>query len=872
MSKDSRKKLILIDGNALVHRAFHALPPLTSPAGVIVNAVFGFNSILIRIIKEIQPDYIAAAFDLAGGTVRHSEFAEYKAHRQKAPQELYDQITLVKEVLSKFGVPIYEKPGYEADDLIGTMATKAKQESNLQTIIATGDLDTLQLVDDDKVVVFTLKKGVNDTITYDEDSVMERFGLKPTQMNDYKGLKGDPSDNIPGVTGIGEKTASSLVQEYGSIENLYTEIENPETTHKISPKLKEKLLNGKDMAMLSKQLSIIYTDLDIDFSLAKAEWRTHMQRNEIEKAFREYGFTSLIKRLDEINAGPQQGFDFSVTTPAEPTITINNIAEHQETFQNVLKDASFLAVQIIDDHLSCAVDDKTIWTDTLQNAKVWLEDAKIHKAFHYAKPQYKLAQSKGITIRGITFDTYLGAYLLNPEQRAYDLARLVSKELEETISDDPTRTPIYILKLTEQLQSHLQSLGLENILNDIDLPLMPVLARMEEYGIRVDLETLATLKKSVEKELAKLEKIIYELAGQEFNINSPAQLGDILYEKLAISGKVKRTGGGAKSTAAPELEKLRDEHPIIEHILSYRELEKLRTTYIEPFPVLVQHDGRIHTTYDQTGAATGRLASKDPNLQNIPTRTELGQEFRKAFIAEKGYSLLACDYSQLELRLAAHLAHDEVMIEAFRNGEDIHTRTASRVLGVPPDQVTKEMRRHAKVLNFGVLYGMGPLAFARSAHVSRTEAQDFINKYFQEFKGIANYIEDTKRLAREQGFTSTLFGRQRPAQDMHATMPQVRAQAERMAVNHPVQGTGADIVRIAMIRIDEWIQSYYPNGEVRMLLQIHDELLFEIQEDLVAKVAPELQNIMQSSAQLDVPLDVDTKVGDNWAEMKKIGN
>ncbi len=864
-----RKKLILIDGNALVHRAFHALPPLTSPQGLITNAVFGFCSILIRIIKDLQPDYIAATFDLAGGTVRHKEFTDYKAHRPKAPQELYDQIPMVKELLGYFGIPIFEMQDYEADDVIGTLATKAKQEKNLQVIIATGDLDTLQLVDDDKVVVFTLRKGVNDTITYNEDSVKERFGLKPEQMNDYKGLKGDPSDNIPGVAGVGEKTASSLVQEFGSIEKMYEELEKPTSTHKISEKLKEKLLTHKDMAMLSKQLSTIYTDLDIEFSLKNTDWQKNLDRNKIEQRFKELGFATLIKRVHEITVhAVQPGLELFDSAPAEIEDTTSTDIP---ALEKLLPSAKWLAIHAISDNeVVVAPDNHNAFKGTPKAFKAIFGDGSIPKIGHYVKPLYKLLLEQDITLTNIAFDTQLAMYLLNPEQRDFDFGKLYYQELGTTLNTNPYYMPIEILKLASHLESKLKDLGLEKLLHTMDLPLVPVVARMERHGIKINLPELAELLKSTNKELAKLEKEIYKLAGDEFNINSPAQLGVILFDTLGITGRVKRTSGGVKSTAAPELEKLRDEHPIIDFVLQYRELQKLKTTYIEPFPHLVHEDGRIHTTYNQTGTATGRVASQDPNLQNIPTRTELGQEFRKAFIPEKGYTLVACDYSQIDLRVVAHLAQDPIMIKAFRDGEDIHARTASQILGVPADEVTKEMRRRAKVLNFGVLYGMGPMAFMRAAKVTRQEAQDFIKKYFEEFAGVAKFIEATKQQAYEEGFTATLFGRRRSALDVHATMPQLRAQAERMAVNHPVQGTSADLVRMAMIHIDEFIQKEYPNDEVRMLLQVHDELVFEVKDTLVEELAPKLKKLMETVYKLDVPLLVEPKAGENWSEMKAI--
>ncbi len=705
MSTKQREKLVLIDGNALVHRAFHALPPLTSPTGKVTNAVFGFSSMLIKMIKELKPTYIAATFDLAGPTFRHEQFEQYKAKRVKAPQELYDQIPMVKNVLEAFGVPIFEKESYEADDLIGTLATKIKREKNIQIIIATGDMDTLQLVDDDRVVVFTMRKGFNDTVLYDEDAVVKRYGLKPGQLVDYRGLKGDPSDNIPGVPGVGEKTATKLIQEFGTLEKVFE-----------SKDLPEKIKQHQDQAFFSKQLSQIVCDVDITVDLAKTKWRDHINLERLEKLFLEFGFKSLGKRLEDIGFSEQQ----------------------------------------------------TLWPEEIQ---------------------------------------------------------------------------------------------------EIETPLTPVLRAMERWGIKVDVPMLRQLLTKTNTELAELEKQIYSQAGTEFNINSPSQVATILYDKLDLKparttggvrsggGKVRKTSGGARSTAAPELEKLRDEHAIIDLILQYRELQKLKTTYIEPFPSLVANDGRIHTTYDQAGAATGRLSSRDPNLQNIPIRTALGQEFRKAFIAEDGFLFVSADYSQIELRIVAHIADDKKMIAAFRNGEDIHERVA---------QTLNISRRQAKVLNFGVLYGMGSLGVARAAGVSREEGKEFIAKYFKEFSGVAEYVERTKKLAHEQGYVETLFGRRREIPEIRSTMPQLQAAGERMAVNMPLQGTAADLIKLAMVRVYEAIKD---NRDVRMLLQVHDELVFEIKKELVATLAPQLKNIMEHTHEFVVPIVVDVKVGPNWADM-----
>ncbi len=860
------KKLILIDGNALVHRAFHALPPLTSPRGIVTNAVFGFSSILLKTIKDLKPDYIAAAFDLAGPTFRHKEFAEYKIHRERAPDELYNQIPLVKDVLNAFGVPVYEKQGYEADDLIGTLATEMKNNppvGGVQVVIATGDLDTLQLVEGEKVVVFTLKKGMNDTVIYDERAVMARYGLKPGQLNDYRGLKGDPSDNIPGVPGIGEKTAADLIQKFGSLDGLYKFLEEQksETKNKMSDKLAEKLLENKEGAYFSKQLSTLVTDLDTDFSLGKADWRKNMDQSKIESLFKDLGFNSLLKRLQQIGLPEQSVMAFEKETPDTERLSFDPDKNN---------------IYIAD------TDDKKIRENIIAHPDAVLIG-------HDLKGLFKSLIGRGVHIKNKVFDTKIAAYLLNPDLREYDFDKMYYLEFKETSNEDPVKKPAYLWKLKEHLWEKIKSANLIKIFEDIEMPLIKVLAEMELNGIKIKTETLKKLLVSTNKELAKLEDKIYKLAGASFNINSPSQLGKIIFGKLQIKGRVRRTGGGAMSTAAPELEKLREEHPIIDLILQYRELQKLKTTYIEPFPLLVDRsDGRLHTTYNQTGTGTGRLSSENPNLQNVPIRTELGQEFRKAFIAEKDYRLVSFDYSQIELRIVAHIAQDEKMIEAFRNGEDIHTRTAAEIFEVVPEKVTKEMRRQAKVLNFGIIYGMGPLGFARAAGVDRQRAREFITKYLDDFSGVARYMEKTKEEARRDGFVETLFGRRRQLLDIYSTIPQVQAQAERMAINHPIQGTAADLMKMAMIRVHDFIHHNLKEGEVhpvksgeagaakrqfdgaRMLLQVHDELVCEVKEEFVAPIASELKKIMESVYHLDVPLIVDVKYGGNWQEIEPI--
>jgi len=883
------KKLVLIDSNALVHRAFHALPPtLTSPKGVLTNAVYGFASVLIKMLKDLKPDYVAATYDLAGPTFRHEEFEEYKAHREKAPDELYNQIPLTKEVVRAFGIPIYEKQGFEADDLIGSLSERAKKEKDLQVVIVTGDLDTLQLVDKDKVVVFTLRKGLTDTVLYNEASVKERYGLKPEQVVDFKGLKGDPSDNIPGVPGIGEKTASALIQTFHDMERLYEAISNfqfpisKKDKSRIKPPLSEKLIQklqeNKDQAFFSKKLATIVRTVEIDFTLDKTDWRKNLDRQNIEKTFRDFGFYSLGKRLDDL--GLQANGQLELEPAVQKVNTGADLKElkTQDDFNGFAKEAKKngkITCYIKGDFILLGCGGRCFKAGF--NGKIIkllssiFEDKKIAKTGHDLKPLAKEFFNNGVHVRGLSFDTKIAAYLLKADRKDYDLPIMFQNEFDEELPGGEDRILPAILRLTEWFQAKLKKDDLLKVFEEIEMPLVAVLAEIELTGIKIDTASLKKLSKAVNKELSELEQEIYGYAGEEFNINSPKQLKVILFEKLMLKTKVRKTAKGALSTAAGELDKLSGEHPIVDLILKHRELQKLKTTYIEPFPELIDpKTGRLHTTFNQTGTVTGRLSSQDPNLQNIPIKTELGQEFRKAFIASPRFKLVSLDYSQLELRIAAHISGDVKMSAAFKRGEDIHTRTAAEIFNVDPKNVTKEMRRGAKVLNFGLLYGMGLMGFQRAAKVSRDEAREFIDRYMTEFSGVAKYMEDMKKRARKEGFVSTIFGRRRYLPEINSGIPQLIAQAERMAINMPIQGTEGDLLRIAMNRISDLIHNDYNDNDVRMLLQVHDELLFEVKNNLVEKVSPQIKQIMETVYQFNVPLTVDVKTGNNWRDMEPL--
>lgn len=738
MSKD-KKIFILIDSNSVFHRAYHALPRFTTTRGELVNAVYGFSLILMKALKEFKPAYMAATFDVAEPTFRDKEFKEYKAHREKAPDELYEQIPRIKQVLSAFNIPVYEKAGFEADDVIGTLAKLIGEENkNILVMIISGDLDTLQLVNAN-TNVYTMKKSVQDTIVYDKKAVMERFELKPKQLMDYKGLRGDPSDNIPGVPGVGEKTATILLKKYKNLENLYKALQDNKVKE-VTERMRGLLQDNKEQAFFSRMLATIRLDVKLKFSLKDAQWGG-FESKEIEDLFRELNFVRLVERLPEI-----EGFE-----------------------SKKVKSTSKLA-----DSTSSRKDE-----------------------------------------------------LLRDVEDAND-AGILSEE---------------IYKLEKNL--------------------VPVIISMEDEGIGIDKKILKKLENFFKKKLSTLEQKIYKIGGCVFNINSSQQLSEVLFEKLGIEIKgLKKTPGGKISTAASELEKLQDKHPIIKLIQEQRELQKLLSTYIAPLPKLADAFNKIHTTFNPLGTSTGRMSSKKPNLQNIPMRGEYATEIRSAFTAGKGNLFLACDYSQMELRLVAHLAQDKNMINAFKRDEDIHINTASFVYGVDKDKVTKKMRYSAKALNFGLIYGMGPRAFSKSAKIPYEEAQEFIQKYFDVFKGVAIYMEHTKKKAYDVGYVETMFGRKRFLPDLQSPNPMLRSMAERAAINMPVQGTLADIIKMAMVKVYEELP------EIKLLLQIHDELLWEGKSGIIKEIAPRAARILENIVTLLVPIRVEYYVGSSWGELK----
>lgn len=789
MPKTGKKRIVLLDSHAIIHRAYHALPDFTSSKGEPTGALYGLSSMLLRIIDDLEPDHIAACYDLPKPTVRHEAYEGYKATRQKSDDSLVAQIIRSRDVFAAFGIPIYEREGFEADDILGTLALHLEKEKDLEVIIASGDMDTLQLVDGGRVKVYTLKRGLNETVMYDEKAVEARFGFDAALIPDWKGLRGDPSDNIKGVPGIGEKTATDLVVNFGTIENLYKTLKKDEKKlldAGIKPRMIALLKEHEEDAMFSKMLATIRTDAPVAFSLKATEWNCGEQLPKILALFDELGFRSLRPRAQTLFGGGEE----------------EEVEERPEQVEEDVPEQKFREAQ----------------------AMVWL----IHSEF--TNP---------------TMDDILAYAEKHTFAEAYE-------SLEETVG----------------------TLGrVKEVYEDIEKPLVPVILKMEEHGVLIDKPTLTKLGKRYRTELEEIEKRIYEAAGKEFNISSPKQLGEILFDDLGLVVKgQKKTGTGQRSTRESELEKIRDLHPIVEDILEYREVQKLLSTYIESIPPLLDAENRLHANFLQTGTTTGRMASQNPNIQNIPIRTDRGKVIRNAFIAPKGCVLVALDYSQIELRLAAILSGDEKLCDIFKNGRDVHREVAAKVFGVPPGDVDAEMRRRAKVINFGILYGMGVNSLRSALGTTTAEAHKFYDDYFNTFTTLAEYLEKTKGFARKHGYTETMFGRRRQFPEMKSPLPYVRAQAERMAINAPLQGTQSDIIKLAMVRVDEYLQSEGKDEQAHLLLQIHDELVFEMSEKRAGELVPKIKEIMESVVSLKdthgVPVIAEAKVGPNWGEME----
>jgi len=798
-----RKRLVLLDAHAIIHRAYHALPEFSTSKGEPTGALYGVVAMLIKIIEELSPDYIVACFDLPEPTHRHEAYEAYKAGRAKTDDNLVLQLERAKDIFVAWGIPIYSESGFEADDILGTIVEQVKElritNYELEIIIASGDMDTLQLVDDRRVMVYTLKKGIKDTILYDEKGVMARFGFGPELLPDFKGLRGDPSDNIIGVKGIGEKTATSLITTFGSIEKIYKALKKGKDEWKkanITERIAELLLINEEEALFSKTLATIRRDAPIKFSLPKP-WRESVVLENLIALFKELEFRTMGERMRML----------LISANAENSGVLPSLRGLRR--DSNLSDSPS-SVDKFDPELALAL---------------WVVDS------NYTNPKM---------------------------QDVLDFTKTESVE-----------------EAWKVINAELDRRGVREVFEEIEKPLVPIVEEMNKRGVKIDVEALHKLSKSYHIELSKLEKEIWEASGEEFNINSPKQLGEVLFVHMNLGeARQKKTSTGNFSTKESELEKIKDKHPIITKILEYRELQKLLSTYIDAIPPLLDKNNRLHSTFLQAGTTTGRMASEAPNLQNIPIRTELGRAVRHAFIAEEGYAILSLDYSQIELRIAAILSEDEKLVEIFKNGEDIHAGVASRVFEVPQDKVTKEMRIKAKTINFGILYGMGINALKSNLKTDRKEAQEFYNSYFATFVGLTKYLDRVKAETARKGHTETLFGRRRYFEGFNSPLPFIRASAERMAINAPIQGTSADLIKISMKCIDDYLKESKQEKEARLVLQVHDEVVYEVRNDLAEEIADKFKRIMSETLPKEksrgVPIVVDASIGKNWGEMKPI--
>lgn len=796
--KEKPQRIVLLDSHAIIHRAYHALPDFMSSNGEPTGALYGLSNMLMKIISDLKPDYIIACYDLPQKTFRHDAYDAYKAGRAKADPALISQLISSRKIFEAFNIPIYDAPGFEADDILGTIVDKFKKDKNIEIIIASGDMDTMQLVDNKKVQVFTLKKGITDTILYDEEKVLERFNFKPEFLPDYKGLRGDPSDNIIGIKGIGEKTATTLIVEFGTIEKIYKQIKRDDSVFKglgITPRILELLKNNEEEALFSKTLATIRRDAPIQFVLPEKAFWDNADLKKVEEIFVSFEFRSLLSRLKSffnngtgVDNSNSKSLDEEFVTPTE------NIDPDE------LNKVS-IALWVLNSDISVP---------------------KLEDILLYAK-----------TSNFIDAKKYIFNKLDNDEK-------------------------------------------LKKVYEEIELPIVPIIKEMEDHGILIDQKYFDNLSKEYHKELDLLTKKIYKIAGVEFNINSPKQLGEVLFEKMGIKSGKKRGANGNLSTKISVLEELEEDNPIISEIISYRELQKLLSTYVDVIPKMVGSDERLHSKFLQNATTTGRFSSVDPNLQNLPIKSDLGKRIRNGFVAPKGYKLGAYDYSQIELRVAAMLSGDVKMTQIFKDKKDIHAGVASFVFNVPIDKVDSEMRRQAKVINFGIIYGMGVSALRKNLGGTREEAQRFYDNYFTQFSGVRDYLEDVKVLAREKTYTETLFGRRRYFPNINSRLPFLKSMAERTAINAPIQGTAtADIIKLAILYADMDLQKAGLKDKVFLVLQIHDELVYEIKDEVIDQAEKIIKNAMESVLErsylkykTDIPLIANSGFGQNFGEVK----
>jgi DNA polymerase-1 len=912
-----KQLLVLLDGNAIIHRAFHAFrasrPPVVftvRSTGEIVTAVYGFAQMLLKTITDLQPSCYAVAFDTPEPTFRHVMFEAYKAQRPPTPDELIDQFARVRELVEAFNIPIYELPGYEADDVLGTLSRQAA-EQGMETYIVTGDADTMQLVSPMVKVISPRPRGsFSDTIQYDEAAVFEKFGVTPRQIIDLKALKGDPSDNIPGVPGIGEKTAVKLISQFGSLEGIYDHLDEVEPA-----RIQAILRDNREIGFTSKTLATINVQSPVTLDLDRCRL-SRFDRNKVASLFRELEFNSLIPKLpgsgeDVHEEESDEASDIAVEKIYSTVIdeeALEGVVEAistAEAFAFDLETTGLDAVSTDIVGISLATKPGEAWyipvghigffqgeqlplTFVLEKLKPVFEDEHREKIAHNAKFDMLVLAQHGIDVRHVTFDTMIAAHLAG--EQALGLKNLTFSRLgiemtpiTELIGSGAKQVPMsqvdiaaasdyacadadMTFRLSEVFRPELKKYEVTDLFRDVEMPLVPVLVDMERNGVKLNTALMGDMARELGDQIRDIENRVYEAVGRQFNINSPKQLGQVLFEELGLASGGKTKSG--YSTAAGVLEDLRGKHPVIDLVLEYRQLTKMKSTYVDALPMLVNRKtGRVHTSFNQTRTSTGRLSSSDPNLQNIPVRSELGMRLREAFIASDGWSLISGDYSQIDLRALAHLSKDENLVAAFKNDKDIHSDTASKLFGVDIGSVTSDQRRFAKTINFGVIYGMSEYGLEQATEMTRAEAGAFIKTYFEQYPGVSAYLEATRQQARDIGYVQTLLGRRRYIPEINSSNRQVKESAERMAINMPVQGTSADIIKVAMINLRREMLARKTRS--RMLVQVHDELLFEVPDEEMEEMVRLVREIMTTAIELLVPLKVDINTGKNWAELKK---
>ncbi|MDF2882934.1 MAG: polymerase [Clostridiaceae bacterium] len=876
----AKERMLVLDSNSLMNRAFYALPPLTNNEGLHTNAVFGFTTMLLKMKEEIKPDYIVAAFDRKAPTFRHNEYKDYKAGRKKMPDELAEQFPVIKDLLNKLSINIFEIDGFEADDLIGTLSVYA-EKNNVEVYIVTGDRDALQLASDNIKVVIT-KKGISEKEIYDKNRMTEDFGVTPKQFIDVKGLMGDASDNIPGVPGIGEKTAFKLIKEYGSIENVLSNIDSIN-----GKKIKDNLMEYSEQAIFSKRLATIITDVPVEMDLNDIKSKDNYDAEGIRQLFYKLQFKSLLDKIPQSDKAEVKHEEKELNF-----ITMESLNELKELFSRIVLSCSnegsstiFTIFNIENESVYSksfiskiylkynselySINMQQIINEDKKNAvsvlKSVFESNSISKVGFDVKVPYTIFHKMGVDFNGVKFDAKIAAYLLDSSKGEYNLNELEEELLKINIAGEEENIKVqevyYLEQLYNTLNENIKASNMESLLYEVEQPLIEVLASMEGDGFRADKEKLAQLGEKFKGEILLTQKAIYELADEEFNINSPKQLGKILFEKLDLP-VIKKTKTGY-STNAEVLEALSDKHIIIEKIIYYRQLSKLYSTYVEGLMTVIDDDGKIHSSFNQTVTTTGRLSSTEPNLQNIPIKYELGREIRKVFVPEnENCVILSADYSQIELRVLAHIANDENLIDAFINHSDIHTKTASEVFKVPIDEVTPTMRSNAKAVNFGIVYGIGDFSLAKDLKISRKEAKQYIDTYFERYPNVKKYMEDIIKQAQDSLFVTTIMNRRRFIPEIQASNKMVKSFGERLAMNTPIQGSAADIIKMAMVKVYKQLND--KKLKSKLILQVHDELIVNVYKDELDIVKNIVKDAMENVLKLRVPLEVDINIGDNW--------